>query len=633
MRIERQDGRPAALDYEDGLRLEFPEDWDLFLVRLRDDAGRETSVHARDMTVVAQSEFDGGVRTHLERNGLIADLIVRPSAPEARMTLEVENNSGLELVSLDFPRLPVCGITPEHALYFATPWGSRNFDPVSFLRREHGGEAFRRYPADLAMQYTMICGGGLTHYLSAYNLGDETFEAWASVIGDDSISLANRWYPYIREGRWSSPENGIALLRGDWHAGADLYRDTFGKRFKRPDLPDWIRNDFHGWVQSGLKMEDKPPERRFADIVDLYRRAQEVGLNVIHLYGWSGRGFDTMYPDYDHVHPDLGTEEEFRAAIETVRAMGGRVEIYTNGRLVDPDSEFYKHGGCKGVIVNEDGSEPTEKYGTTVHFKINCPGTSAYREHFKEQLRWIITHIGPHGVQIDQVSCNPAYFCFSKDHEHSKPSNNWIPGTERFLIELREMYRALDPEFYVWIEGMHERFGQHYDINQGQTAGPPWNIGEPFAEQFKFTYPDYVVTGPSTSFDAMCHTFIQGKPFDIGVSNLSDERLRRTLSQLVATRRAEPDYFLHGIFRDTAGIEIEGENVQARAIKRRDEQGVLVNLWAVGALDETQCRAIVSGQAIAGSPRVVYPEDAVVSRAEGRFHVRWTGPLASVAWE
>jgi len=632
-----RNGRLTAIEYNDqGMSHRFPDDWSLFVLRFRDDRGHEIAVYERNTQVVEESN------THMERiityswtsaqyGRALVRVFLQATVQEVLLRAEVTNDTGLQLVSFDFPRLPATGITAKHALYLATPWGSRNFDPINFLRDKHNGEVFRRYPADLAMQYTMIGDGRDLHYLSAYHTGDETFEVWCSVISNDTICLTNRWYPFLNKRRWSTPPNGIAHLRGDWHVGADLYRSHMSSVFRPPRRNPWLQENFHGWMQVGLKSEGKPPAYRFTDIPALYSRAASVGISVIHVYGWAGRAFDTMYPDYD-INPELGDAEELRDALDQVKAMGGRVQLYTNGRLVDPDSRFFKTIGSDCIIIGEDGNPPTEQYGTSVVFYIACPSCAEYQSYFQEQLRRIVEDFRAHAVQIDQVSCNHSYLCYSTKHGHSKPSNNWLPGIEKFLTELRAMYTEINPEFWVWVEGMNERFGQYYDINQGQYSAPPWNIGDSFPEQFKYTYPEYLITHISNTIPQACHALAQCKPFDFMVGTLDDEQMSNLLRDLVHVRKREPSYFKYGEFRDTVGFAIDTDAIEARLIRGTDG-GNLVTLWNHSDPDQVRNTVEIYGEAITGTPRVVYPSNVEISSKGNKSLIRWSGPIACVAWE
>lgn len=637
MNIRVQKGRLIAIDYKDQrMSVRFPSNWSLFVLGFRDGSGCEIDVCERDTQVTEECNTDKEqIITYSWASALYGRALIRvfleASGEEVLFRAEVTNDTGLQLVSFDFPRLPATGITAEHALYLATPWGSRNFDPITFLRDKHNGEVFRRYPADLAMQYTLIGDGRDLYYLSPYHTGDETFDVWCSVISNDTICLANKWYPFINKGCWSTPPIGIARLCGDWHRGADLYRSHMGSVFRPPKRNPWLQENFHGWMQVGLKFEGKPPAYRFADIPALYDRAAAVGISVIHVYGWAGWAFDTMYPDYD-INPELGNAEELRNALDQVRARGGRVQLYTNGRLVDPDSRFFKTVGSESIVIGEDGNPPTEQYGTSVVFYIACPSAAEYRSYFQGQLRRIVEEFHGHGVQIDQVSCNHSYLCYSTKHGHTKPSNNWLPGIEKFLTELRAMYTEIDLEFWVWVEGMNERFGQYYDINQGQYSAPPWNIGDSFPEQFKYTYPDYLITHISNTVPQACHALAQCKPFDFFVGTLEDERMFSLLRDLVQVRKREPSYFKHGEFRDTVGLAIDADAIEARLIRSADG-GNLVTFWNHASPDQIQNVAEIYGEAIEGTPRVVYPSNLEVFSKNDKFLICWSGPIGCVAWE
>ena len=63
------------------------------------------------------------------------------------------------------------------------------------------------------------------------------------------------------------------------------------------------------------------------------------------------------------------------------------------------------------------------------------------------------------------------------------------------LGRIHELYRGLDPDFFVWAEGMHERTAQFYEVSQSHGEGGNWSAGRSVPEQFRYTYPDFLCTG------------------------------------------------------------------------------------------------------------------------------------------
>ena len=437
-------------------------------------------------------------------------------------------------------------------------------------------------------------------------------------------------YPVVEKGAWRSPECGFAVLPGGWHAAADLYSSHMRASFKPPDVPDWMRRGFHGWVQVPMGFEGGKIQRRFSDLPATFSRIKQIGFDVMHVYGWAGRGFDTKYPEYD-VNPALGTVDEFRRALEAVRTMGGRTILYINGRLVDPSTGFYRRGGKDAVCLQEDGSPYIERYGTSVRFRIACPACQAYREQIIGKVRRIVQDYGADAIQIDQISCNPGFLCFDRRHPHPTPATNFLPGVSEMLSGLRKVHKPINPEFFTWCEGCHERYGQFYDVNQGHGEAYSWQIGESLPEQFRYTYPHYIVTGLCTSLQRLCHTFAQGKPFDLPIEYLDDASIAAMASELIAVRKAYPEYFAGGVFRDSAGLEIS-QGARGYLIERQDGGAGLVNVWVPGAAPGARSRASIRLMDCMGPAKPAFPSDLTIGTDGSWLELTWQGPVATLVF-
>ena len=291
------------------------------------------------------------------------------------------------------------------------------------------------------MQYGALYNGARSLYFASYSTGDETLSLDARALNDHTLALSISHYPFLSEGAWRSPLCGFALLPGDWHGATDLYAGHMKRHFVPPDPPAWLKRDFHGWAQIFMRREGEGPAYRYSDPPEVYERVRRTGLNTLHIAGWCGDGFDTLYPDFD-VDPQLGSAEDLRAALDGVRALGGHAVLYTNGRLVDPDSSFYLEGGDRTLCLDESGAAYEEGYGTSVVFNVACPSCEDYTDYYAQRLRAVITNFGAHAVQIDQISCTAGFFCFDASHPHPTPATNFLGGTEARLKNLREMYRS-----------------------------------------------------------------------------------------------------------------------------------------------------------------------------------------------
>lgn len=612
----------------------------------RDDLEKTASIEDDQGLVITYQGRPAGFTTNLK-----VTFLEHPAGKEKIARLEVEAVEGCSLVRVQFPYITYTGIEPFDQLLVGAPWGDCVANPVYAIKefcalrkglpedegklefiRAGVDEVTYQYPGILAMQYAVLYNASTSRYLACYSTGTDSRAFSAAASGPDRLTLSFDHYPFLTNAKWGSPPCSTASLAGGWHAAADLYAENVKPVYQSPDVPGWLRSDFHGWVEIMMLDERMEPFCRFRDLPFIFHKIKAAGMTVLHVAGWNNPYFDARYPDFD-INPSLGTADELREAIVAIRAEGGRVILYINGRLVDPASRFYAEGGAHSVCRNPQGEPYLERYGNDVVFNVACPSSELYANQIKNVIARLIIDYGAHGVQIDQVSCTQGFFCYRQDHGHPTPATNFLPGLENLLRQVRAIHQSLDPEFFSWIEGCSERFGQFYDVEQGHgEEGSNWNIGALLPEMFRFTFPRRIVTGLSNSLQKLCHTFVQGKPFDFNIQNLDNLEFCALLGDFLALRCRYPEYFLHGIFRDCAGINIAG-GARAFRLEREDGNGTLINLWQPGAGSGSDCQAWVSNPRPGWKKYALYPSNLGIEEDGSHFVLSWRGPVATMLFE
>lgn len=608
-------------------QFEFTDDSPLFRITVEDTTGKQREMLPVDFAERSESRRTEGRVLKFSADRL--NVTVTLSAREAEVTGSVRVDSGGVLVrEVRFPNITWTEVEAFDSLLMSTAWGDNIQRPTKVIRETKGGQISYVYPSELAMQYMALHNPGRSVYVSNYSLLDESFSLAAKSLGDRSLELSVVHHPFVRSGAWVSPECGFAVLTGGWHAAADLYSCHMRGKFAPPNLPDWMRESFHGWAQVGMSFVGGVVKHRFTDLPEVYRRISETGINTMHVFGWSGRGHDTDYPDY-RPNPALGAEEDLRRAMDQIRSMGGHAILYTNGRLIDPDSQFCRENGGQGILcLREDGTPYSENYGTGVDFGVACPVCEEFHAHLASEVERIARQYHAHAIQIDQISCNPGYLCFNRSHPHPTPPTNFLPGVSALLRRVRHTHKAIDRDFFVWCEGCHERFGQFYDVNQGHGEEFTWQIGESTPEQFSYNYPDRIVTGISDTVQKLCYTYAQGKPFDFHVKALDDPEFARMLTELVAVRKSQPEHFERGVFKDCVGVEA---SAGARAFLIAGTDGTaMVNVWIPGLAIGGQASASIRLRGGGGIRKPIYPRNAKIRSNGEWWDLNWTGPVVSV---
>lgn len=598
----------------------------------RDDAGPETT------WLYSECTLDGC-------SGLEA--VVRIARMEQELVGTIEVRSGeVRVDRVQFPYVEWNRCDSGESLMVPGGWAGELRNPRECIRRwcekaktpfdflhytpVEDGEIVLYYPSVLNMQYVMLHTPGRVLYLGSYSTDERTL-SYRLGTTRDGLRLSVNHHPYLSGATWRSPECAVALLPGDWHVAADVYASHMRDAFGPAPSPRWIQDDFHGWVQLIMKSEGKPADYTLDDLPGLARTAAELGLSVLTVAGWSGNGHDTLYPDYRPCR-ELGTPQEFAAALDKVRQAGLRPSMYTNGRIVDPLSEYHRSTGGASSCLSEDGVPNTERYGTSVDFEVACPHDPAYRAQMAGEIRRMLTDYGAGAVQIDQVSSGDAVMCFNTDHGHDSPSSNYLPGYRMLLQDVQRAGHEVDPDFFVWVEGCHEYLAQFYDVGQSGDEGDGCGPDSPRAEQFPYVYPHRVMTGPCGSVNTLCRTWGQGKAVDLPAGSLSNSLVVKLVRDYVALRRALPEYFVHGTFRDNVGLDVAGD-ARGYRIGRDDDRGDLVNLWLHGAGEDQLCSAYVRLTRDAADVTGRYPAGIEIDRQGEWLHVGWTGPIATLTIE
>ena len=625
-----------------------PDEQLLFRLDLRDKVGdRDIGPDAFE-ACASESREDAAVRRFVApAEGIEVEITWRNAGKVSEGRISVTNSGPAEVRRVRFPCVDTPPVSTDQHLLVASSFGDDIPNPHAALERfcrcrrrppprglvfvdSTEDEAIWRHPGAMAMQFMILYNGIESLYLACHGTDDSTIEFRAKRLPEMCLRLSVTHLPLLKKGSWQSPPCSLGELGPGWHEAADCYAERVQGMYAKPELPEWMK-DFHGWIQTWGRHEGQPANVRFTDLVGEFERARKYGLDVLHYPGWSGKGFDTMYPDYA-VDPEVGKAEELGAAMDAISEKGGRAILYTNGRLVDPDSSFAKKGGATKVCLQEDGTPYSENWGTSVNFNVACQACPEYAEHFTAELERIMTECRPHGLQVDQAGASHPFLCFDESHPHETPARNFLEGYDRLLKAVRDTARAHDPDFIVWVEGMNERFAQYYDVGQSHGEGPGswgWQLGRHRPELYRFVHPDHLVVGYCTTFDALCHSFIQGDPLFLQMERLdSDAEYRELAAKFVQLRKDFPQYFLRGVFRADAGLTAL-DNARVFWIRSGDDPSrYLLTVNQPGATLQTECRARVVFDSPVEIAAVPYPDQFETEFRAELLDLSWRGPVA-----
>jgi hypothetical protein len=316
---------------------------------------------------------------------------------------------------------------------------------------------------------------------------------------------------------------------------------------------------------------------------------------MLSIYGWEKQGFDNWYPEYD-ADPGMGGEAGLKAAIAEIQRAGGKVNLYSQGQLIDPGTEYYRRIGYRQTAKDIWGGEYRETYGgagsgTLLNimrsklFGVACPLASGWYEQLASQFE-MARKYGVNGLMYDQIGGRPPYICFDKEHPHAKPSLANGPGKIQNMKRLRELIKSRDPEFAFLMELNVDIYSGVGDITQpvqyGFTPGP-----ESFGEMFKYTFPDRIITNRTGGGDrkaAFGHGFSLQWRVDGMMRDTTDPVMAPYLTRLNQLRTQFADLLLEGTFVDNEGFTSNNDRISAHSYLTGNRMAV--TLWNPGNVPE-----------------------------------------------
>jgi hypothetical protein len=485
-------------------------------------------------------------------------------------------------------------------LYWPEDGGRRITDPYSKLRGTGtgtGGQVSGQrgrsasyqitYPWPASMQWYALSNGEEGIYVASHDKSLMT--TTLNVMADgNGLSFSMVKYPFVKTGEtWTSAPTVIRLFTGDWHEAARFYRSWAETWMPKPNPPKWMKR-MNGWIIPNLKAQNGSRYNGvYADLPKYYRDAHAVGIDMVSIYGWEKQGFDNWYPEYD-ADPGMGGEAGLKAAISEIKAGGGKANLYSQGQLIDPGTEYYRRIGYRQTAKDIWGGEYRETYGgggsgTLLNiqrnkmFGVACPLAPGWYDQLVSQFEMARTY-GVNGLMYDQIAGRPPYICFDKDHLHSKPSLAFGPGKLQNLLRLRDLIKARDPEFAFLHELVVDVFTGIGDITQ------PVNYGfvpmpESFGEMFKYTFPDRIITNRTNSERRACfgHGFALQWRVDGMMRDTTDPIMAAYMTRLNQLRTQFADLLLEGRFVDNEGFTSANTNVAAYAYLAGNRMAV--TLW------------------------------------------------------
>ncbi len=526
--------------------------------------------------------------------------------------ISVKNSGEGTVREVQFPF--VSGLARMDSLLMPNHSGQRLRDPTEKLSDEVPVVSLE-YPARASMQWFEYGSSRAGLYMASH---DRNLEYTTLNFGrPDSTSAAAMWivkYPFAVAGAsWESSDLPVGIHSGDWHWGADRYREWLGTWVHPPDVPKRIREMTGGLGDVFIKGMGEELVHRYEDIVP-YARTLPAG-GIFLLVGWLYNGHDTFYPEYVPI-PDLGGAEAMVSAIDKVHETGRRVAAYMNARLANNDTDTYRKNGKQWAVLtkaaglgvsslnfgelHEAWNNEWERSSRGVGwFSVMCPSAKGWQDHLVAESARIIRDYHFDGIFVDQPGSFFSELCYSRHHGHSNPATAWGPGYLEMLRRIRQEMRSATPDSFLWEEGMNDAYGQYLDYHLDKN--PLWAPMrshpdmETFVEMWRYTMPDSIIVNDPWAYSyAPSKDRIYGENYKFvmgvrGVGSLGDQegktvetaadRARRVAvaENIERLWRKGAEFFFYGRFLDDVGLKASNPAVFARTY--RSGSSLAVAVW------------------------------------------------------
>ena len=336
-----------------------------------------------------------------------------------------------------------------------------------------------RYPgSEASMNFFELNSGTEGIYFGNH---DESFQCTCHLIEDEKpgkLNLGMVKLPFLGAGNQVTYENFvISAHTGTWHKGADKYRAWAEKWFKFREHPESVRQMF-GWQRLIMRSQYGENFYTFEDMEKICDEGKAAGIDTLLMFGWHAGGHDNDYPNYV-VSPSLGGKAMLQQGIEAFHNKGCKVILYSNGQLIDHNSDFYRYGNGKNVATKDPrGNEHIQTWGFAGNgigskvfggrtFSRACPSS---REFFGILKKFVdfAAEVGADGVFFDQLGSGDQLCCDS-GHGHAVPFTTIMEARSAMLAKLHTY--AENKNLSLGIENVCDVTAQHSDYIHSCPGG------------------------------------------------------------------------------------------------------------------------------------------------------------------
>lgn len=390
----------------------------------------------------------------------------------------------------------------------------------------------------------------------------------ADLPGDEPTGLTAGWvnFPYVRRAGVRLGPVRLQVHRGDWRTGSEIYRNWFDTHFPVSEA-DWLRDEM-AWQSTILRNPEDVTVHRFSDLPALAEDARKYDVTAFEILGWDVGGIDRGYPDYQP-DPALGSRDDFRAALSSVRAAGVKPVVFANLQVADTASEAFQRQ-LRSFAIRGRWAEDLALLGWgegTIGARMGLSrSTMAILSLSHPELRKLLVdqmielvRDGAAALQLDKTVA-VRYLDFNEASPVS-PDRSAPEGLLMTLAEILQEGRRVDPEFALASETWWDRAFQYVNVLYSRMTDI--DIADP---TLIYTFPEVTSTifaENPTDFNVMNNGMRYGMVWALAPRHYNDsldERLTQPLAryvrELIRIRARHRDVLFHGRFQDTLGAQV-----------------------------------------------------------------------------
>ncbi len=406
-----------------------------------------------------------------------------------------------------------------------------------------------------------------------FEYGYDTWMRNGRVAGEDTIDGKISHYEfYCTQFPYTNPNEMTQLesivfnpYQGDWHVGANFYRQWRTTWKNTLPLPDWA-SDVHSWMQIQINSAEDRPMFPYKKLTDYCKECLEYKVKAVQLTGWTNGGQDRGLPSHD-TDPLLGTYEDLRNAISECEKMGIKIILFNKYTWADQSQDWFRKELVKYSVKDQYGNYrlyPGYQYVTPMQLSdINtrrlipmCPLSSEWRRIAVREFNKSVD-LGASGMLYDENQHHGgAMYCFDKNHGHHIPASIYT-GDKLLQDDFEKAKRLKNPDYLFCGESNRDLQFQNYQMTYFRIEGNHIPMHRYVAPKERMIMSIGNHNDRKFVNIALKNNFILSYEPRNFKGRLSD--IPRTMvygGMMDSLRKKHKDYLWDGVFMDTQGVKV-----------------------------------------------------------------------------